>query len=246
MAKALIDTFSDEEFARIISESTCYADVLKAMGYAANSGDATNRVRQRIKDLQLSVEHFSMRKAGIIRTPENTFIENSTADQSTLRRLYLKGNYTSYICAICAQPPLWQGKELTLILDHINGHNHDDRLENLRWVCPNCNQQLDTTNGKNKVRKEVEPNKCKVCGKPISAKATLCIACENARRIIPIEEMPVSREELKVLIRGTNFTEIGRKYGVSDNAIRKWCDKYNLPRKVSEIKTISDDKWSKI
>ena len=41
------------------------------------------------------------------------------------------------------------GKVLTLILDHKNGHNHDDRLENLRWVCPNCNQQLDTTNGRN-------------------------------------------------------------------------------------------------
>ena len=43
-----------------------------------------------------------------------------------------------------------QGKALTLILDHINGRNHDDRLENLRWVCPNCNQQLDTTNGRNR------------------------------------------------------------------------------------------------
>ena len=37
-----------------------------------------------------------------------------------------------------------------MILDHINGDNKDDRLENLRWVCPNCNYQLDTTNGKNK------------------------------------------------------------------------------------------------
>ena len=41
--------------------------------------------------------------------------------------------------------PIWQGKPLTLILDHINGKNNDDRLENLRWVCPNCNRQLPTT-----------------------------------------------------------------------------------------------------
>jgi len=41
--------------------------------------------------------------------------------------------------------PEWQNKPLTLILDHINGNNKDHRLENLRWVCPNCNQQLETT-----------------------------------------------------------------------------------------------------
>jgi len=67
-----------------------------------------------------------------------------------LRNWYKKGNYTKYECSICGQEPFWNGKELTLILDHINGVHTDDRLENLRWVCPNCNYQLDTTNGKNK------------------------------------------------------------------------------------------------
>ena len=43
-----------------------------------------------------------------------------------------------------------------------------------------------------------------------------------------------------------SFVAIGKKYGVSDNAIRKWCDKYNLPRKVSEIKKYSDKDWEKI
>ena len=71
------------------------------------------------------------------------FVENSTANQTTLRRWYEKENI-EYKCSICGQLPFWQNKPLTLILDHINGHNHDDRLENLRWVCPNCNQQLET------------------------------------------------------------------------------------------------------
>ena len=73
----------------------------------------------------------------------------STINQKTLRRWYKKGNYTEYKCSICGLLPVWQNKELTLILDHINGLNNDDRLENLRWVCPNCNMQLPTTNGKN-------------------------------------------------------------------------------------------------
>ena len=48
------------------------------------------------------------------------------------------------------------------------------------------------------------------------------------------------------MIRIMSFTAIGRKYNVSDNAIRKWCDSYELPRKVSDIKAINDEDWSKI
>lgn len=54
------------------------------------------------------------------------------------------------------------------------------------------------------------------------------------------------REELKQLIRTTSFLEIGRQFGVSDNAVRKWCDRYNLPRKATEIKKFSDIEWNKI
>ena len=52
-----------------------------------------------------------------------------------------------------------------MILDHINGYNHDNRLENLRWVCPNCNYQLDTTNGKNVNHGVHTINTCIDCGK---------------------------------------------------------------------------------
>lgn len=55
-----------------------------------------------------------------------------------------------------------------------------------------------------------------------------------------------SREKLKNDIRKTPFTKIGEKYGVTDNAVRKWCDVYKLPRKTSDIKKISDEDWIKI
>ena len=177
-----------------------------------------------------------------MRTPENIFIENSTADQSTLRRYYKKGNYTKYKCSICGQEPFWNGKELTLILDHINGKNRDDRLQNLRWVCPNCNQQLDTTGGKNQQRKKHQINLCQNCGTPISKTAKHCIKCSHLLR----QQNNIEREELKKLIRSMPFTAIGKKYNVSDNAVRKWCDKYNLPRKASEIKKYSDEEWELI
>lgn len=130
-------------------------------------------------------------------------------------------------------------------VDHINGSNHDDRLENLRWVCPNCNQQLDTTNGKNK---KIYSKKyyCKDCGKEISSKAERCRECSAKTKVIPLENMPITREELKNMIRTMPFTQIGNKYNVTDNAIRKWCEKFNLPKRKSDINKYSDLDWSKI
>lgn len=84
---------------------------------------------------------------------------------------------------------------------------------------------------------------CKNCGKIISNKAKYCVDCfaKNREKV----EHP-TREQLKDLIRTTPFTVIAKYYGVSDNAIRKWCKKENLPSKASEIKNISDEDWSRI
>lgn len=55
-----------------------------------------------------------------------------------------------------------------------------------------------------------------------------------------------NRQELKKLIRKYPFTKIGEMYGVSDNAVRKWCDFEKLPRKKREINAYSDEEWEKI
>lgn len=147
---ARIDTFSDEEFIEIVKSSHSMLEIAQKLGYTSHSGSNGQRIRLRIDKLGLSTEHFKIGyKRPQVRTPENIFIENSTASQKILRTHYYNGKYTPYVCSICGLKPIWQEKPLTLILDHINGHNHDDRLSNLRWVCPNCNMQLDTTNGKN-------------------------------------------------------------------------------------------------
>ena len=238
---SLIDKYSVTEFEEIVKNSYSYKECLFNLGYHANSGSATQLLKKRIKELNIDTSHFTQSMPQV-RNEENIFIENSTADQSTLRRWYKKGNYTQYKCSICGQEPFWNGKELTLILDHINGHNKDDRIENLRWVCPNCNQQLDTTNGKNKIRLNQEINLCVDCGKKISKSSVRCNSCESKRRA----KVEISKEELKQLIRTTPFTHIGKQFGVSDNAIRKWCEKYGLPKRASDIKNISDDDWEKI
>lgn len=262
---ALIDNFTKEELAEIVKNSTNMREVIKKIGYNATSGSNNRTVKSRLEKYGIDYSHFTSNiLTKVIRSEENVFIENSTATQKVLREWYKKGNYTKYKCSICGQEPIWQGKDLTLILDHINGHNHDDRLENLRWVCPNCNQQLDTTGFKNKIKLNQEEfkndyflnqnlqsenlnnNYCIDCGKKISKKSIRCNECESKHRIIPLENMPITREELKGLIRTLPFTTIALRFGVTDNAIRKWCDKFNLPRSKKEIQNYSDKEWALI
>lgn len=245
----LMDHYNDEEFAAIIASSYSYAECLKKIGYSSNSGDATNVLRKRIKSLNLNISHFDMRPPATKRTEENVFCKDSTANQSTLRRFYLK-KYPMEKCSICGIFPIWNDKPMTLILDHINGSNHDNRLENLRWVCPNCNSQLDTTNARNPNRKKYY---CENCGKPVCQKGVkLCQSCfkeQQKKTIIDGGQRKVerpSRDKLKELIRIKPFTQIGTQFGVSDNAIRKWCDDFNLPRKKSEINAYSNEEWANI
>lgn len=54
------------------------------------------------------------------------------------------------VCAICGMPQEWNGKPLVFILDHIDGHASNNRRDNLRCICPNCDSQLDTYKSKNK------------------------------------------------------------------------------------------------
>lgn len=85
---------------------------------------------------------------------------------------------------------------------------------------------------------------CQNCGKEIVTQdASLCIDCYNiSRRKV---NRP-SKNELKHLIRTTSFLQIGKTYGVSDTAIRKWCKLYGIPYKQKEIKSYSDEEWDRI
>ena len=230
-----LDNFTNEQFREIIASSCSMREIARKLGYKGGgyNGEA---IKHKCYDLQISLEHITgLSKGNIKRTFENVFIKNSTASQSVLRRWYEKGQYSEYKCSICGQEPFWNGKDLSLTLDHINGNNTDHRLENLRWVCPNCDRQLDTFCSKNIKHKEILSNYCIDCGIEIFATSTRCNKCQGLQR--SSGKKPPLDELKKILYENKgNFTQVGKLFGLSDNAIRKWCQGYNISSHSSDYK----------
>lgn len=220
------DNYSNEELQTMANDANTLSDFLKQIGYGSLSGSL-------YKDAKLILE-----KRGIItnfifqipktkRNKEEVFILNSQVDQKTLRKFVLKENFLNYKCAICGLPPIWNDKPLTLTLDHINGNNKDNRKENLRWICPNCDRQLPTFGSKNHKKETL----CIDCGKPISRKATRCQKCANIKtaKIHPQNKSKIiwpTIKELELEIKNTSYEETAKKLGVNSNTIRAHLKKY--------------------
>lgn len=86
---------------------------------------------------------------------------------------------------------------------------------------------------------------CSKCGTKITrgTKTGLCKKCQTeATRIV---DRP-TREKLKEEIRSIPFTLIGKEYGVTDNAIRRWCKTYNLPYRKKDIESYTNEEWENI
>jgi 5-methylcytosine-specific restriction endonuclease McrA len=84
-------------------------------------------------------------RIGLRKIPNHkVFVANSSHPRHRVKERIIMEGLIPYICAICKIEPMWQSKTLTLVLDHINGVNNDNRLKNLRFLCPNCNSQTKT------------------------------------------------------------------------------------------------------
>ena len=144
---------SDEQFREIVANSYSYSDCLRALGLGTNGGSSTDVLKRRIQELECSTEHFNKGRgsgAHAQYTMADILVENSNyVAISRLKVRLINEGYMEYKCARCGIKE-WMGKPISLQLDHINGNNRDHRLENLRFLCPNCHSQTDTYAGKNK------------------------------------------------------------------------------------------------
>jgi len=220
----------------VVKESKNKSETLHKLGLHTFTGnyDTLNRY---LKKYNIDISHF--KRMGNIKNLifkkkiqiNEILVSGSTYSNRTnlKKRLYEEG-FKKPICELCGQGEIWYGKRMSLILDHINGINYNNCLENLRIVCPNCNATLSTHCGRNvkdikrkKIKTKIKKHKYCFCGKEIRLISKMCIDCHNKKNR-KVERPP--KEQLFQEVKKLGYSATGRKYGVSDNAIRKWIKYY--------------------
>lgn len=150
-----------EDFISAVSLSTSVAQVLVKLGLNP-TGANYKTVHRYVKEYELTTDHWlgqgHLKGKRHSWNPcialEDICSENSTyVNTSKLKRRLIKAELLQNQCSLCEQLPFWHGQPLVLVLDHVNGINTDNRLENLRILCPHCHSQTSTFAGRNKKRK---------------------------------------------------------------------------------------------
>ena len=229
--------YTKEELEKYVKESIYLSDMIRKMGMNPNSGN--NRyLAKRIKLFEIDTSHWlSASEKGRIcnkssfrkKTATEVLLKYETNKPGTalLRRAMFESGII-YQCSECKIGPEYNNKPLVIQIDHINGNNLDNRLENLRFLCPNCHSQTDNFMVKNstKIKNEKtvkQTEKCS-CGNIKSIFSTNCNKCYDTNRG---KHIP-SKEVLQLAVWSRPTSHIAKEYGVSDKAVEKWCKKYGI------------------
>lgn len=149
--------YSRDILAPLIKANTSYAGVLKALGLGLTGGSQLN-LKSWIQKYGLDTSHFvgQAHLKGVPSNaklkPEEVLVLNRTGLKEKvhiLREALLSSGCTEK-CEMCGMTTSWRGSPIRLQIDHRNGNPLDNRLENLRFLCPNCHSQTETFGAKNR------------------------------------------------------------------------------------------------
>lgn len=220
--------WDESKLREAIVTSGCKSDILRNLGISTKSGNFQT-LEKYLKKYKIDTSHIVYdnkrgNKWNRQYTNEEIFIKDSSyGNGSSLKARIIKDELLDYRCDKCGNTGVWNDQKLVLHLDHMNGDHYDNRLQNLRFLCPNCHSQTETY-CVGKVREEKEPivSYCE-CGRKKDDQSNKCHTCysHNQRKT----NRP-ALEELEKQVNMLGYTGTGRMYGVADNTIRKWIKQY--------------------
>jgi len=216
--KSIIWEISLEEFTLVVGSSSSYKEVLNRLGLEAHTGGNYKTLKKRICEDDVDASHIEAAKRKFRGTPNQRPLESilkkgtCSHSSSRLKRRLVRAGMLQDKCASCGIGCVWNGKPITLQLDHINGDRDDNRIDNLRVLCPNCHSQTKTFGGRNCK----SPIRCK-CGAEKSRGSRLCIACYKR----PEKAKWPADAVLEKMVRQSNKASVARELGVSETAVRK-------------------------
>lgn len=232
MRKHIIWTYEKELLQNYLNNSKSYVDFFEKLDLKV-SKSLIKMLQYRIKVENINRNMFleNVKKQTFFKSKDlsEILVENSSyLSSGGLKSRLIKNNFLEYKCAICNINE-WNNKQLVLQLDHINGKSNDNRIENLRLLCPNCHSQTDTYAGKKKKPPKIS-TRLKVCGicKTEVQNKVFCDECDRKNKLKMRRVERPSYEELNNSVKLIGYSATGRKYGVSDNSIRKWLKSYEL------------------
>lgn len=145
---------SNDDLTEAVRKCASVSSVLRMFGLS-DAGTQHASMRDRIRGLGLDTSHFGHSECVVGRLGSRLnhaeiFRYGSSHTTSTLRRIIKRDVLLDEKCVLCNGETVWMNKPLTLQIDHIDGDKHNNQLENLRFVCPNCHSQTPTFAGRNK------------------------------------------------------------------------------------------------
>ncbi|MEK9520700.1 HNH endonuclease [Streptomyces venezuelae] len=148
-----------EVLAEAVADSTNMNDVLRRLGVEVVGGQHTH-ISRRIKAFGIDTSHFRMPsrrgEPRRPRTPEALLVQQSGPRSRRITSDRLAWAMTESgvrkRCALCGTGTEWRGRPLPLEIDHVDGDWRNNRIDNLRFVCPNCHSTTDTYRGRGKGR----------------------------------------------------------------------------------------------
>lgn len=170
-------TWSDSDLAQAVADNTSMKAVCLALGLKTDGG-VQRWLKGHIVKLALCTKHFVRTKvnsAKVLPLTELCKEKPLTTSSSNFRKRLIREGWLVNACSECDMEPLWNNKQLTLQLDHIDGNKNNNRIENLRLLCPNCHSQTETFCGRN-CRFRI-PKACSDCGVPIQYESARCPDC---------------------------------------------------------------------